>query len=115
MLTAAHRTTKQAQEVAATSKGELVTIPADAKAAALTETGTIAGPIRLIGMIVISGTESAQMTVAADGNTVLAWKTTGSGNISGFTLPCPVACPNGITATKNFGSGGVFLVYYVEG
>lgn len=114
MLTASHRTTKQAQEVVATAKGELITIPGDAKVAALSDTSAIAGPVRLLGMIVQTGSESAQMTIAADGGTICVWKTTGSGNVSGIMLPCPIPCPNGMTATKNFGGGATFLVYYME-
>lgn len=114
MLTASHRHTRQAQEVTATRKGELLTVPGDAKVAALTETGTIAGPVRLLGMIVQAGTESAQMTISADGGTVLIWKASGAGYVSGMMLPNPIACPNGVTATRNYGSGAVFLVYYIE-
>lgn len=114
MLTASHRTTRQAQEVIATGRGELITLPGAAKVAALTDTATIAGPIHLVGIVIQSGTESAQMVITADGSTVLVWKTTGAGYVSGLTLPFPVACPNGITATKSYGNGATFLVYYIE-
>ena len=114
MLTAANRTTKQAQEVTATRKGELLVMSSEAKVAALADTGAIAGPVHLVGMVIESGTESAQMTLSTDGSTILVWKTSGAGAVSGIMLPWPIPCPNGITATKNYGNAGVFLVYYIE-
>ncbi len=115
MLTASNRSTRLAQEVTATSNGEMLTLPGDAKVAVLTESGAIPGPIRLVGMIVQAGSESAQMTIGADGSTVFIWKATGAGYVSGMMLPNPIACPNGVTATRNYGNGATFLVYYIEG
>ena len=114
MLTASNRTTRLTQEVTATSKGEVLMLPGDVKVAALADTGVIAGPIRLVGIIIQAGTESAQMTSTADGSTVFIWKATGAGYVSGMMLPNPIACPNGITATRNYGNGATFLVYYIE-
>ena len=113
MLTAANRTTKKAQEVAATTNGELMTFPVGAKAQALSDTGSIAGPIHLCGMVIVSAADAAQMTVTADGSTILGWKVA-SGSAGGTMLPCPVYCANGVTCTKVAGTSATFLVYYIE-
>lgn len=113
MLTAANRTTKRSQELVATDGGELLTFPASAVVQTFTDTGSINVPLYLVGMIVISGSESGQMTITSDSNMVYAWKTTGAGNISGLVMPNPIYCPDGVTCTKDYGNGATFLVYYI--
>lgn len=113
MLTAANRTTKRSQEVVATSGGELLTSPASAVVETFTDSGSINVPLHLIGMIIISGPESAQMTITSDSDTVYGWKTTGAGNVSGLVMPNPIYCPDGVTCTKDYGTGATFLVYYI--
>lgn len=115
MITAVHRTTKKTQEILATGSGEVLTFPAVAKAQALSDTATINGPIYFLGLVILTGTESAQMNVTADGGTIFAFKASGAGTADGMVLPFPVYCPNGVTCTKSFGSGASFVVYYIEG
>jgi len=112
MLTAANRTTKRAQELLATSGGELLTFPAGAAVQSLNDTGNIAGPIHFLGMIVLAGSDAAQATVTSDGSTVYAWKSA-AGTAAGLILPFPIYCPNGITCTRNSGTSPTFLVYFI--
>jgi len=113
MLTAAHRTTKKAQEIAATGSGEMLTFPAAAKAQALSDTGTVSGPVYFMGLVILSGADAAQMNVTADGSTIFALKA-GAASTNGMVMPFPVYCPNGITCTRASGTGATFVVYYAE-
>ena len=114
MAEAPNRTTKKAQEVVATSNGELMTFPVGAKVQVLSDTGSISGPIHFCGMVIISAGDAAQMTVTADGSTIFGWKV-GSASASGMALPYPVYCANGVTCTKVSGTSASFIVYYIEG
>ena len=113
MLTAVNRTTKRSQEVLATSDGELLTFPAESSVQALTATGSITGPLYLCGIVISSGSDAAQMTVTSGSDTIFLWRAGAASTCTGFTLPFPVYCANGITCTKDSGTSATFLVYYI--
>jgi len=111
MLTAAHRTTKKAQEILATGAGELMVTPGECEAAMVSESTTISSAAcRLVGAVLISGGDAAVLTVSSGSDVKLKIRVIA--NWSGSVTPAlPVNCPNGLSVGLS-GTSPEAIIYY---
>jgi len=113
MLTAANKTTRQAQEVLCTAQGGLMTAQEECRCHRLTETGTIqTGACRLAGVLLVSGMEAATVTVECDSDPVVKLRAA-SGWAQSVMLPMPLGCPADLAVTLT-GNGAEAYLYVAD-
>ena len=113
MLTASNKTTKQAQEVLASGPGGLLVSQEECRSYQLAGTATLpTGPCRLIGIVLVSGTEASTILVESDTNLLLKLRSATGWSQCAF-LTFPLACPADLVITMTV-NGAEAYVYVAD-
>lgn len=113
MLTAANKTTKQAQEVLATATGGLLVSQEECRCYRISSSDTLPiGPCRLVGVILVSASEASTVTLESDTESILKLRSPAGWSQSAF-LPLPLACTADLVVTLT-GANAEVLVYVAE-
>ncbi len=113
MLTAANKTTKQAQEIVATAPGGLLVSQEECRCYRVPASDTLpTGPCRLVGVILVSSTEASTVTIESNTESILKLRSPAGWSQSAF-LPLPAACADDLAVTLT-GANSEALLYVAE-